>query len=132
MPWPLWSYDPGYYPPFPKVEVELRRVDELKQVSYLAYLDSGSDGTVIPYELWRKMELSPFIYGFADVSSLGGPVERRPLYSILLRIKGFEDFTFATVDCREDLHEILLGRDVLNSYRITLDGKRLEVEVSDP
>jgi len=59
-------------------------------------------------------------------------VERRPLYSILVRIKGFKDFTFAAVDCRKDLHEILLGRDVLNSYRIILDGKRLEVKVSDP
>jgi len=58
MPRPFWSYDLDYYPLFPKVEVELRRVDELKQVSALAYLDSGSDGTAIPHELWRKMELS--------------------------------------------------------------------------
>lgn len=38
----------------------------------------------------------------------------------------------AIIDCRIDTSETIIGREVLNKFVITLDGKNLNIEVRDP
>jgi len=38
----------------------------------------------------------------------------------------------AILDCRNDTFETIIGREVLNTLVIILDGKRLNIEIRDP
>ena len=63
------------------------------------------------------------------VSGFGGQVFLIPTYRVELALR---DVEAVIVEVLAHLEEpfILLGRDVLNRYRIVLDGPRLALEIS--
>jgi hypothetical protein len=69
----------------------------------------------------------------ARIVGIGGTTESRQLYAATIRID--EQDVAVEVDCREDLVEDILGRDVINEFSLTLCAKRDQVEfawVDDP
>ena len=51
-------------------------------------------------------------------------------YGAMMEIKG--NNVSAIIDCRNDTFETIIGREVLNTFVIILDGKRLNIEIRDP
>jgi hypothetical protein len=59
-----------------------------------------------------------------------GTGSSRPIYSVSLDVMGLLIPILETVSAPR--HDVLLGRDVLNQFDITLKGKNLTFEMVDP
>ena len=77
----------------------------------------GDQMNKVAAEAWRKTGS-----GLMYVNLVGG----EDVYNALVRISG--QSVLATADCREDLGEDILGRDVINEFSMTLCQKRDQVE----
>jgi hypothetical protein len=66
---------------------------------------------------------------FGREATIDGTYFRRSVYYIRLIVEGFD---LASVRCIAiDRNDVLLGRNVLNRFIITLDGKNLTFEIRD-
>jgi predicted aspartyl protease len=92
----------------------------------LAQLDYGADRTVLPLEVVERLHLPSS--GVAMIAGLGGEVEEARLYDVRLTIAGFSPLA---VEVLANPGEpcVLLGRDVLNNYRIIPDGPNQRLEI---
>ncbi len=115
-------------PPAPFVVVRLENLlGTAVSDSLLAQLDTGADRTVIPAEWVDQLGLSPT--GTVIVVGLGGEQVEAPVYAVRLSIA-----QVGTVDIRVIASPgeqwTLLGRDVLNRYRVVLDGPAQRLEIT--
>lgn len=93
-----------------------------------AKLDSGADMTVIPERLVAELRMIP--RGRVWTRGYDSTYSRRPVYYVRLTVEGFD---LPAVRCvAADRTDVLLGRNVLNRFTITLDGKNLAFELQDP
>jgi hypothetical protein len=84
-------------------------------------IDTGSDVTLVPVALIRK--LAPKLHGWCRLHSHDLTSKRWPMYFLKVVIEGCE---VGAVGCiATNRAGVLLGRDVLNQFVITLDGKNL-------
>jgi predicted aspartyl protease len=84
-------------------------------------LDTGADITVIPETFVSKLGLSAKAYLWAR--SYDGSFSHRPVYYVRLIIEGT---VLPAVRCiAADRQNVLVGRNVLNRFFVTLDGKNL-------
>ncbi len=107
----------------PVLPVRVGRPDGEPTVALAAVVDSGADITVLPAELATGMEL-PAV-GDVRVAGIGGVVQRAPVYAVLVETAGRRRIVEAVALGGE----ALLGRDVLNAWRVVLDGPRLVTRV---
>jgi len=123
-----YEYDTDYLfgPAFPLVEIQLRPVGEDKGISLQALVDSGADVTIVP---WRYLQE-------AKVSCVGRAKMRwgshtSKSYDVYLAVVDVGPHTVYGVRLLADKHneEVILGRDVLNQIKITLNGPALVVEI---
>ena len=113
-------------PPIPAVRVTLHAPDGSALIpSVLAYLDTAASGCVVPLGLIRQLGLSPVHR--AVVRGLGHAPTTLDLYDL-----GIDIPTVALVKARVIGHvtepTTLIGRDVLNQFRVTFDGPSLTAE----
>jgi Aspartyl protease len=121
-------YAPFVTPPGPFVLVRIGpSAGTPASDSQLAQLDCGADRTVVTSELVQQLQLVPS--GLALVAGLGGEVEESPLYDVSLTLAGFQPLS-VEVFASEGEPWVLLGRDVLNRYRIVLDGPNQTLEIT--
>ncbi len=118
-------YATAYSPPAPVLAVRVGRPAEEPQLAVRALVDTRADITVVPEPTAVALGL-PRV-GSIEVASYGGDVASVPTYAARLEVAG----TVATVEVLADGDELLLGRDVLNRHRITLDGPVEELRVDD-
>jgi hypothetical protein len=59
------------------------------------------------------------------VAGIGGTPQQRLLYNAYVEVAS--QFVLATVDCRDDMSEDILGRDVINEFALTVCARRDEV-----
>jgi hypothetical protein len=114
--------------PAPFVRLSIRCTETQRQVDDVpAQLDSGSDRTVIPAQVVTTLELSQM--GSMQVCGLQGQISELPTYIVEVLI---HDLTGVRAKMLAGDNEpfVLLGRDVLNHFRVVLDGPAKALEIS--
>jgi predicted aspartyl protease len=92
-----------------------------------AKVDSGADRTVLPKRLAEQLHLDEVEQ--RDFAGLGGHRVNMAIVQVLLTIR---ECTPIEVNAATNDGEpyILLGRDVLNNFRVVLDGPKGKLEIS--
>jgi hypothetical protein len=123
-------YDPDYDPPIPKVmaEVECPAMPMgLTQTEFV--IDTGSDLTLIQRDIADQIDLWRLPVGEERIAGIGGIPQTRQLFLAIVRI-GNSQVPIRT-DIRDDIDENILGRDVLNWFRLTLSAQENLVRVEE-
>jgi len=127
----LGWYEGKYIPPAPFANVEIIRIDKRALTQEAALIDPGSDGTAVPLRVCRKLGLFAFPTEIVKVEAPGAPPQERVLYSASLKFVGLKKPVMVGLDCRDDIEETILGRDFLNEFKITLDGRTGRVVIQE-
>lgn len=122
-----WPYSRQYTPPAPLVDLELQ---EDPKTRFVALLDSGADITVLAYR--KAVESGVSKKPPISAAYLIGPDFAGMAPIFLLRIRIGEKILEAGVAVAETREEAIIGRDVLNNLRITLDGPSETVTIHGP
>ena len=90
-----------------------------KKKRVLAYLDTGSDSVVIPRDLWLNLQLD--MDECMGISVVGSVFDTWYTYIDL----GFlgDKHTNVLACYNEAAGDVLIGRNILDKYSITFDGK---------
>jgi len=122
------AYDQTQSPPAPVATVHVSDpVTGARARGLPGKLDTGADVTVLPEALLRELGSAP--RGHIWVRSFDGSYSRRPVYYVQMTVEGFD---VPMVRCTgADRKGLLLGRNVLNRFVLTLDGKNLVFEITD-
>jgi predicted aspartyl protease len=118
-------YDADHHPPMPVVTTEVGDWSAKHSTEAEFVVDTGSDGTALRAEVADQLGLWNRVCGVARVRGIGGAAEVRRLYGAIVRLGG--KHVAVRADCRDDLDENLLGRDVINGFALTICAKRDEV-----
>jgi predicted aspartyl protease len=114
-------------PPSPFVLVIVSRVGGAQPTRDLpGKVDTGADRTIIPAVLAEQLALREV--GRVQFSGLGGSVSELPIYEVQLVIRDLPPITVEVAASEGEPH-VLLGRDVLNRYKIVLDGPNGKLEI---
>src|SRR5258708_3503182 len=92
-----------------------------------AQLDTAADRTVVPLDLME--ELGVVLLDEIPVLGFGGFISNAPTCLVRVPLRGKTPVMLKVFAPRAEPH-ILLGRDILNRYRLWLDGPRLLLELS--
>jgi len=119
----MTSYDESFNPPAPIAKIALRNVETGERVKDVSvFLDTGADISLLPTSAIGKLQIEPSgekvnLLGFDDSQS------RSEIYHLQVIFLGKR----ITGDyCAIDDEIGILGRDVLNEFSVTFDGKNLE------
>ncbi len=120
------AYDRSYTPPMPMITASVSnlRLNESTEVTFV--IDTGADLTVLRNDVADKTGLWHDLAGRLSVGGIGGAPKMRQLYNALVHVG--EHPVFVTVDCRDDVDEDILGRDVINEFSMTVCAKREQVD----
>ncbi|MEB3295217.1 MAG: hypothetical protein VKJ24_18845 [Synechococcales bacterium] len=113
-------------PSIPIISLELMQPGrfEVRSLLVSAILDTGSDCTIVPIPCLLKVNAQiadrPFRIPVGGQLSLAIP------YEVGLRFDRFRHYVFRVYGCSaEEIGEMaLIGRDLMNLYRIEFDGER--------
>ena len=125
----MFHYDPDFSPPAPVLEVIVHhpKTADLKTKVH-AQLDPGSDISVLPESTAHAIGLQRD--GELEVEGYDGLVARMPLCVVTLEVAGEILTPMSIMVMPRSL--AILGRDVLNHFILTLNGKDLTFELQDP
>jgi len=113
----------------PIVSIGIIDAGSNKKIVVDAHLDFASSKTIIPTYIANELNLT---FAGSDETVTGAGIIQIPYYEVSIEVFGnLHDNTL--VGCL-DLPErtparALLGRDILDNYRICLDGRRKEIKV---
>jgi predicted aspartyl protease len=114
-------------PPAPFVHVTLRNTATGQELADLpAQVDHGADITAIPSRLANILEL-PRIR-MLPVKGFGEPMLELPTVLVEITIRQMQPVATEALLSPDEPY-VLLGRDLLNRYRIVLDGPQLALEL---
>ncbi len=121
-----FAYDTTYVPPAPIVRVFLvNPFNPSLQMQLLGLIDTGADITVVPEEVVARLGLihqgDILVRDFSRVPSF------RPTYLVDLQI-GHHWFDLVEI-ISAPTNELLLGRNVINSLDLRLNGPQLVLEI---
>lgn len=121
------EYDSSYDPAMPVIEIQIRRRANQPAITLTAIVDSGADATLIPLRYLRQLEArkgqTKWLSGTA-----GGRYEV-DLYTLAVQV-GEQQTHYLDVVGTEHQDEIIVGRDLLNQYIVTLNAPGHAVELS--
>lgn len=122
-----YGYSPLGNHPAPFVPVNLSGPNGGTELADLpAQLDSGADRTVVPRSAVERLGLVQL--DEITVGALNMALEILPTFLVRLTIRQQAPITVEVAGARNESW-VLLGRDVLNRYRIVLDGPRLLLDI---
>lgn len=122
-----YGYNAQKQPPAPFVLLVLRHPRSGTEVRDIpAQLDTAADRTLLPLPVAEALGLDRI--GGIDIGGVGGTVEQMPVYDVLL---GIHPLPLRLIEVVAHPGEpwVLLGRDVLNSHRLVLDGPGLVLQI---
>jgi hypothetical protein len=122
-----YRYNATLMPPAPFVNVTLRNYATGARIeSFPAQVDPGADRTVLPEAIVKALDLPQT--DVLLIAGLGGLARHLPAYVVHVSVHTSPGKLVKIVATSgEDW--VVLGRDVLNSYRILLDGPHLALEI---
>lgn len=114
----MWPYDSdGFEPPAPVLEAVLTFEEDLDE-TVLMQVDSGADLTCVPKRVIPGS--APLRYGLTYVAGYEGDISLTKTVFLSIR---FGEHSFADVEVLPIPGRFgLLGRDLLNTLEVTLDG----------
>lgn len=116
-----FPYKPGYgSTPAPAGDVTFGWQGRTEMVA--ALMDSGASGTTIPETLVSKLQLRKI--GEINARGYNGQPELRGMYSADIAFLGFTFNKHPVMAVPRPY--ALIGRDILNRYKTTLDGPLLQ------
>jgi hypothetical protein len=113
----------------PVVCVGLIDAGSNKKIVVDAHLDFASSKTIIPTYIANEMNLS---FAGSDETVTGAGIIYIPYYEVSIEVFGkiYDNIHVGCLDLPERTPaKALLGRDILDNYRICLDGIRKEIRV---
>ena len=114
-------------PPAPFVFITLRHPRTEAEVRDIAaQIDTGADRSLVPLAIVEALGLD--FAGSITIGGVGGTTEEMKLYTFLLRVHTLPP-QVVEVLAHLDEEYVLIGRDILNSYRLVLDGPALKLEI---
>jgi hypothetical protein len=122
-----YRYNTQVRPAAPFVHLLLRNPANGRELSSVpAQIDTAADRTVLPQALADNLGLAQI--GTMLIGGLGGITYTLPTYVLLI---GVHDLTAQPVKVVASADETwtLLGRDLLNGIRLTLDGPQSALEI---
>ena len=124
----MLDYDPTFNPPAPVVRVRVQNPDNGAAAEIRAQVDTGSFMTVIPESIARELKLEPYsrvVAGSVDCQAI-----QVSTFRVTLVVEGYVILRaeIAVLD-RDDA---LLGRDALQHFILTLNGKEGKFDLVDP
>ena len=123
-----YRYNQQVAPPAPFVHVTLARpVGDDAIADLPAQLDTAADRTVIPLRLIERLGLVPL--EDVPVLGFGGVITNVRAFLVLVSLRGEDSIALRVLGSNDEPH-ILLGRDILNRYRVMLDGPKLLLEIA--
>jgi hypothetical protein len=121
-----FPYSPARTPPIPAVVLTLSSPDGSRSVPAVsAHIDTAADVTLVPLTLTQQLALSPL--GQLTARGLGGAAHVMDVYEVVAEIPGVAVLTIRAVSHPNERF-MLLGRDVLQLFRVTFDGPNQVVE----
>ena len=122
-----YRYNQQVSPPAPFIQVQVGRpVGGTPGVVCPAQLDSGADMSVVPQRLVAESGLLPM--GEVPTLGFGGVLATMTTYLVRLQVHDLPPREIEALAGPDEPH-VLLGRDMLNGYRVTLDGPNLILEI---
>jgi hypothetical protein len=123
-----YRYNLQVAPPAPFIHVTVACPETGKQMSDLpAQIDTAADRTVLPGRCVDELGLLPL--DELPIGGFGGQVLLLPSYRVQVSLRQLPALTIEAIAHPEEPF-VLLGRDVLNQYRLLLDGPNLVLEIS--
>jgi predicted aspartyl protease len=124
----VYHYDTRVDPPAAYLPVQVTNPDTGASIRLLAKIDSGAAMSVLPQTAVANLALDST--GDVLASGYDRKVALLPTYSVTFEAEGYtvQDVE-VTASSRKD---VLLGRDVLNHFVLTLNGKDLTFDLKDP
>jgi hypothetical protein len=113
----------------PLVCVGLIDAGSNKKIVVDAHLDFASSKTIIPTYIANEMNLS---FAGSDETATGAGIIHIPYYEVSIEIFGkiYDSIHVGCLDLPEPTPaKALVGRDILDNYRICLDGIKKEIRV---
>ena len=123
------EYSKTFAPPAPLIDVVVARLDGSSAMSRPALVDSGADGSAIPREVVKGLGLLPADECYLTIGS--GREILQPTYLVQLRVLD-QAIDAEVLESPFEPDLVILGRDVLNRFRITLDGPQQRMEIGPP
>jgi len=100
-----------------------------KKIVVDAHLDFASSKTIIPTYIANEMNLS---FAGSDETVTGAGIIHIPYYEVSIELFGklYDNMHIGCLDLPDRTPATaLLGRDLLDNYRICIDGRRKEITV---
>lgn len=113
----------------PLVSIAIIDAGSNKKVVVDAHLDFASSKTIIPTYIANEMNLS---FAGSDETVTGAGIIHIPYYEVSIELFGklYDNVQVGCLDLPERTPATaLVGRDLLDNYRICLDGKRKEITI---
>jgi predicted aspartyl protease len=124
----MHRYETRVRPPAPFLEIQVMHPVTGVTHQWPAKLDTGAALTILPQALVDALALSP--KGEATIYGYDGMATVRPIYYVNLQVAGYNLSSVRVSTSKRS--DVLLGRDVLNHFILTLNGKDLTFELQDP
>ena len=121
------EYDSSYYPAMPVIEIQIRRRANQPALTLSAIVDSGADATMIPLQYLRQLQARKGQTKW--LSGISGSRYEVTMYMLAVQI-GEQPAQYIDVVGTENGNEVIVGRDLLNTYIVTLNAPGHSVDVA--